>query len=509
MTDGVGMGGRGGRLSRVLLSALGLSFVWPCFRASGLTFYTVFGVHPAEYVQLAYWAYVAVFLLGTLVVLAFPDAAGRALGRPRAALALGAVGAAGYAAVWASSATALAPAACAVGSAAATASFVGLVVRYAMALSAWDAREAAVVGFASFGVCFLDNAALAAGPAVGLLYLVAAPLATGLCAPGLPEAGEAGEAPAGGPGGAARPVEGRSELFATLLALMVLLALFSIVGNAVRGITSPWFAYSRPTWRSAYMSAANLALACVSIALLCRGVDVRKVLFWNWTAFMALFFLGLAAIAFGGGALAQLGSDVATVSRVCFTLLMFLFAVLLSRRAGMGTVRLVGLFLLLPESLAAAIRHLLVPVLLARLGQDPLALAARAGVLAILILIVAITVVLGMLLLRQLDGAGGADGASQLHGGAGGAGAESPLPGPGAPGQDEGLLDRLAELYGLTARESEAVSYVSRGYSLEKTAQLLGISINTVRTHMRSAYGKLGVHSRQGLIDLLDSMRGR
>ena len=68
-------------------------------------------------------------------------------------------------------------------------------------------------------------------------------------------------------------------------------------------------------------------------------------------------------------------------------------------------------------------------------------------------------------------------------------------------------MARLAATYGLTAREVESAAYVARGYSLEKTAELLGISINTVRTHMRSVYGKLEVHSRQELIDLVDGLR--
>ena len=59
--------------------------------------------------------------------------------------------------------------------------------------------------------------------------------------------------------------------------------------------------------------------------------------------------------------------------------------------------------------------------------------------------------------------------------------------------------------YALSEREAQMVVCLMRGYSAERTAQLNGISINTVRTHSKNVYRKLGVHSRQELIDLVES----
>ena len=246
------------------------------------------------------------------------------------------------------------------------------------------------------------------------------------------------------------------------------------------------------------MSLANLVFAAISIALLARCVNVRKVLFWNWTACMALFFAGLLALVFFPIPAASVGSDVATVSRVCFTLLMFLFALEARQWSPLGPVRLLALFLLVPESLAAFVRHIVVPPLLVATGMEPIAAASYAGMAIILVLTVTIICVLGSLLLKQVDRATEPTPAS----------GPAPEP-PTAPSRDEQALDRLALTYGLTAREAQTASYVSKGYSLEKTAELLGISINTVRTHMRSVYGKLAVHSRQELIDLLDEQATR
>ena len=72
---------------------------------------------------------------------------------------------------------------------------------------------------------------------------------------------------------------------------------------------------------------------------------------------------------------------------------------------------------------------------------------------------------------------------------------------------EELVSHELANRYGLTPREAEVVRCASQGHSLEKTAELLSVSVNTVRTHNRSAYAKMGVHSRQEIIELAGAVR--
>lgn len=52
----------------------------------------------------------------------------------------------------------------------------------------------------------------------------------------------------------------------------------------------------------------------------------------------------------------------------------------------------------------------------------------------------------------------------------------------------------------LTARETETLNLIARGYTYEETAQMLSISLSTVQTHIRSIYGKLAVNSRTGAL---------
>ena len=48
----------------------------------------------------------------------------------------------------------------------------------------------------------------------------------------------------------------------------------------------------------------------------------------------------------------------------------------------------------------------------------------------------------------------------------------------------------------LTDREQEILSFLSKGYRYKEIADVLCISIETVRTHIRNIYEKLHVHSR-------------
>jgi DNA-binding NarL/FixJ family response regulator len=55
---------------------------------------------------------------------------------------------------------------------------------------------------------------------------------------------------------------------------------------------------------------------------------------------------------------------------------------------------------------------------------------------------------------------------------------------------------RVAAADRLTEREEEIIEHLSRGYSNREIAEAFGISVPTVRTHLRNIYAKLHVRSR-------------
>jgi DNA-binding CsgD family transcriptional regulator len=58
-------------------------------------------------------------------------------------------------------------------------------------------------------------------------------------------------------------------------------------------------------------------------------------------------------------------------------------------------------------------------------------------------------------------------------------------------------LANLRQPFGLTATEARVAEWLLCGCTAEETARRLNVSLETVRTHIKRAYGKLGVRSRE------------
>lgn len=64
----------------------------------------------------------------------------------------------------------------------------------------------------------------------------------------------------------------------------------------------------------------------------------------------------------------------------------------------------------------------------------------------------------------------------------------------------------IARNGGLTPREEETMSLLAKGLGYKEIASALGVSLNTTRSHSRSIYSKLGIHSRSELISMIEAM---
>ena len=86
-------------------------------------------------------------------------------------------------------------------------------------------------------------------------------------------------------------------------------------------------------------------------------------------------------------------------------------------------------------------------------------------------------------------------------------------PGEEDAGNDErltflGRCDSIAEQYGLTKREREVMEMLARGRNRAYIEEKLVISRNTVNAHVKHVYAKLGIHSHQDLLDMVDQTCG-
>ena len=50
------------------------------------------------------------------------------------------------------------------------------------------------------------------------------------------------------------------------------------------------------------------------------------------------------------------------------------------------------------------------------------------------------------------------------------------------------------------------MSLLAKGLGYKEIAVVLGVSLNTTRSHSRSIYSKLGIHSRSELISMIEAM---
>lgn len=74
-----------------------------------------------------------------------------------------------------------------------------------------------------------------------------------------------------------------------------------------------------------------------------------------------------------------------------------------------------------------------------------------------------------------------------------------------AQDQLSGTCQRLAEERALSPREEEILEYLARGRGSRYIADKLCISAETVRTHSKRIYDKMDVHTKEELLDLIES----
>ena len=146
-------------------------------------------------------------------------------------------------------------------------------------------------------------------------------------------------------------------------------------------------------------------------------------------------------------------------------------------------------------------------------------LALRVATPAVLLLVFAAYVTIG---LKRFTFAGAIDGIDPVLVGATAAGkgadaeAEAvpgtgtgpvPLPMPAARAPEEAFASRceaIASEFSLTPREAEVFAMLARGRDRAYIEEALVVSRNTVKAHVKHVYAKLGIHSHQELLDLVE-----
>lgn len=272
---------------------------------------------------------------------------------------------------------------------------------------------------------------------------------------------------------------------------VLLFIAFLLAGSIVRGIVDIRGGSADIRWPLSMVMAAAVLVVCL---LYQKGrffqgksarpddyMSVEGMVLKCWIALALCFFCGAFVCLLGGTY--SIGGQVVVISR---SMLDFFLWVLLCNMIKYKKLPFLPVFVvcsILVETISWLISYALTPRLLmiGDGGRMPTSdILVLTIVFALLVLIIAFF------------------GAVTLRSALNGATSQS----PNAPLDPESWR-HVAEAHHLTMREIEVVGLFSQGHSIKKVASTLFISTSTAQSHIKSAYRKLDVHTRDELIEKL------
>lgn len=295
----------------------------------------------------------------------------------------------------------------------------------------------------------------------------------------LSEAGGAGGRGKGPGAVTALPVE-REGLSPYVVAVGIL---GTVLGSMWTGIQSTSF--SGAGLFAMYAIQVAVPLALLAVLLLSReSINVA------YSFQLAVALLLVTVIEVAGGMEGQAAGVASYLSRYFFRMLFIVVVVMLNERGERQPLAMFGLgYGALIGSLAAGIFLSQTPSFESFMGD-------RAVLITLMLcLVVALVIVSSVDMVKS--------GSRLLF--------SSPATTPDVISQEKAITERcdeLAESHGLTSRERDVMRLIALGRSKGYIAEELLISENTVKGYARTLYKKLGIHSKQDLLDLVMGKAG-
>ena len=224
----------------------------------------------------------------------------------------------------------------------------------------------------------------------------------------------------------------------------------------------------------------TIGLAGIVLAYCLQSGSLQGLPRFVWPLATVVLFAGLFLMSYAGTGAMGAGKQIMVVGR---TILGLLFWLVLADRAHDSDDALVAFAVpfLLTDAVSSLFGYVVVPAVLGAVGfaelESPTLLAA------------AVTFALVVVFARVMGPTSGAPVAAAPLG-----------TDPDTCTNDATLA--IFEGFALTEREAEVARLLAEGNSQKKIAELMGVSIGTVQTHVKAVYRKLDIHSKQQLIDL-------
>lgn len=265
--------------------------------------------------------------------------------------------------------------------------------------------------------------------------------------------------------------------------LIAILSLFLIVGGFMRGLV--W------TGTINYIP-GNDAIPSHLVSILIAFIMFFPAMFFRqkellyryvWISFSALFFAGFFLIISFNPDWNSFGGTVLIIGRTFLGFLLWVVLVNAIRETNLSSVVVLGIFFVLIEMLSAFLSYVIVPAIPEVFGVSFSSYANLLSIGMALMLIVASFLAIS----------------PKRH--------TSTVDSTVVPDSVrwETACHTISDHFGLTKREAEVMSLIAKGHSKSKIAGMLYVSSGTVQSHTKNIYRKLNIHSRQGLIDMVDA----
>lgn len=266
--------------------------------------------------------------------------------------------------------------------------------------------------------------------------------------------------------------------------------------------------------------ASLVLLLAVVWAVVLKGRDFASV----WPAFMIALLASLMLVPAAGLVPEEWALALVVAEKRCLVVLLWVLLASTAFRGELPVVATFGLGYVGLQSLPNLLGQVAGVGVAGAVAALPSGTAALCAAMAFVIVVALVLTLFDRSILtegfrgapagRAAQGRAAEGGVVTAGGSAGLAGAAVSSSSPALPGGAGGAYDlpgaveALGRRFDLSARERQVVLLLARGHTFPRISDELGVTMNTIRSHARSIYRKLDVHTRQELVDLVESEAG-
>lgn len=289
---------------------------------------------------------------------------------------------------------------------------------------------------------------------------------------------------------ASEPASSSSTSSSKLLwAQIAVIIAFLLIGGIARGLVN--FKYASTSSFQGIFIAHAVSILVAAVLLVFVLLNHSDLAFYRktWTILTVFLLICLTAVILlnnRNGWLESISSELISVSRTCFSVLLWMMLSLKASTVKRVPRPLFQLCYATVEAFSALLSYWLVPLLASVTGVSLVAHISDLLIVVTLMVFVAILAFMNasfkmMITPTELSISEAAFSVD-------------------APRQ---RCDEIAKEASLSKQETEIMYLLSQGHSQKKIASLLFLSYSTVQSYCKSLYLKLGVHKKQEVIDLI------